>query len=460
MDSISEAAAEPESIVVHPIQRCNDDILSIIFEWLTRDHSTRRIHRAAPLLKVCRRWRQVALQTPEIWRHFDIDLICSIPLFRKQWDWLVSMRPVAPDSIHFYNIKPGYMNHALFNLWSHCGIFSLEKITLLEFLFLRSSTLPEIANPAIALPNTLIDCLWVNAIVCINSYSTRAPWEIDQLLERFPHVRYLRLTRLSNFSFQPRNVFLNTTYLHIRKCVEVSILPGLSSFVNLEKLQIEYTTIPEKSVVLTTTIRLPALRWLSIYESPWFPWTKLDCPSLHAVTGEESVSDPMIQFLERHPHVREIDLYVKKYIFARFVRAVPHVEILTLGGYIGGLVEWQTTTDLVESPFSNLKRLNLAYQKPEIWLDLFESIVKTYCLPSIPAPPSRSQSPLHLAGEPTPRRRAVECFCVFNKEESSKTAKWAQSSLLSGCVRPSHGHLYPESWICFEFRWPESNQSH
>ncbi|KAG8750909.1 hypothetical protein FRC14_008303 [Serendipita sp. 396] len=449
-----EVAAEPESIAVHPIQTCDDDILSTIFEWFTCDYTTFRNHRAARLTKVCRRWRQIALQTPALWRHFDINLNRSTFSLRKQWDWLLSMRPAGPDDIRIDCIKPGYLDQsALVDLWSQCRFTSLERITLLEFAFLNSTTGAEVAIPNIALPNTRIDRLWIDSCECTSSYGTLPPWEVDQLLETFPYVQYLRLSRQSNFSFRPVNLFLNTTYLSIRNCVDVSIFPGLRGFVNLERLQIKYTTMPEGSVPPTTTIQLPALKWLCIYQVPWFPWTKLDCPSLEVLTGEESVTDAMIDFLERHPHLRDIDVQVDKQLFASFARTIPHVETLDLGGYIEGLVEWQTTTDLVDPPFPNLKRLILDRTETEIGLDLFESIIKTYCLPS----QSHSQPQLHLTGESNPRKRTVECLGVFGTLESFETAEWAQSTLLADCVRSSCRYPHLDSWICLEFRWPESS---
>ncbi|KAG8803461.1 hypothetical protein FRC18_007298, partial [Serendipita sp. 400] len=370
-----EPPTELESIAEHPIQRCNQDILSTIFEWFTCDHMTHRNRRAAQLTMVCRRWRQVALQTPELWRRFDIGLGYPLPTIRKQWDWLVSMRPAAPDDIRVDCIQPGYPDQpALIYLWSQCGISTLERITHLEFVLLRSSTAAGIAHPAIALPDTRIDRLWVDSHEYPGRSTTHAPWEVDQLLETFPHVRYIKLLRQSCFSFRPGNAFLHTTFLHITNCVNVSICAGLSSFVNLERLWIQATTISEGSASSTTTIRMPSLKWLCIYRATNFPWTKLDCPSLQVLTGEESVSDAIIRFLRQHPHVRDIDVQVDKQMFATFARTVPHVETLDLGGYIEGLVEWQTTTDLVEPPFPNVRRLILDRTEEEIGLDLFESI--------------------------------------------------------------------------------------
>ncbi|KAG8796835.1 hypothetical protein FRC16_009469 [Serendipita sp. 398] len=446
-----------ESTVVHPIQRCNEDILSTIFEWYTCDHMIHRNRRAAQLTMVCRRWRRIALQTPAIWRHFDLDLSRSIPSLRKQWDWLVSKRPAAPDDIRIDCTRGRYLDQStLVDIWSQCDFSSLERVAILEFAYLRLSTWADILNPSIALHNTSIDRLRINSCKCITSYGTNTPWEVDQLLESFPRVRKLDLSHQIHFSLGPRNVFLHTTYLDIKDCFGVSIFPGLASFVNLETLSIKCTTIIW-SVTPTTIIRLPALQLLCIQEVTGFPWKKLECPSLQGITGYESVSDSVIQFLELHPHARKIDLKVDKQFFASFARAIPHVEELDLGGYIEGLVEWQMTTDLIEPPFPNLRRLVIGYKEPRIWLNLFESIVKTYCLPSTSTPPGQSQSPLHLIGESNSHRRTVERLCVYGPTELFKSGEWSQSPLLAGCIRSS---FRQGSWSFLEFRWPESNQSH
>ncbi|KAG8804448.1 hypothetical protein FRC17_005961, partial [Serendipita sp. 399] len=223
---------------------------------------------------------------------------------------------------------------------------------------------------------------------------------------------------------------------------DVALCFGLSSFFNLERLWIQSTTISDSGGI--SSIPMPRLQWLCIHKAANFPWLELQCTSLEVLTGDEWVSPPMIDFLKRHPQLRDIDLRVHDHLFASFAHAIPHVESLDLGGYIEGLVEWQDTTDLVEPPFPNLKRLVLDRTDEGVEQDLFESIVRTYCL-------SPSQSNMQT----NPRKRRLECLAIFGTTESLKEAKWSDSSLLKGCDRTSRNYSHLGEWICLELRWPE-----
>ncbi|KAG8805340.1 hypothetical protein FRC17_005557, partial [Serendipita sp. 399] len=327
----------------HPIQRCNQDVLSTIFEWATCDNYSSRSRIATKLAMVCRRWRQIALQTPEIWRYFDINVNDRPSDIRNQWYWLLSVRSAPPDDICIKRINEGWMSEVpLWSIWQECGFFSLERIKRLEFIVTKSQTARMLLDQDIALPDTTIEHLFLESDMYPPKIETVAPWDVSRLLAKFPRTRYLKFIRQSAFFFPSSNMFTYTTFLHIADCEQAAICAGLSSFVNLERLWVQATTIVDSDNV--STILMPRLRWLCVYRANPFPWRQLRCPSLEVLTGDEWVSDPMIDFLKRHPHLCDIDVQVHAYSFASFARAVPHVESLDIGGYIEGLVEWKDTT--------------------------------------------------------------------------------------------------------------------
>jgi hypothetical protein len=75
--------------LVHPVRRCNEDVLQYIFKWAVELDDS-RFKCATRISSVCKRWRNLAVKTPILWTRIDIRTDRNPSTIRSFWERTVS----------------------------------------------------------------------------------------------------------------------------------------------------------------------------------------------------------------------------------------------------------------------------------------------------------------------------------------------------------------------------------
>ncbi|KAH6908892.1 hypothetical protein BKA70DRAFT_1279069 [Coprinopsis sp. MPI-PUGE-AT-0042] len=337
-----------------PIQRLPTELISMLMCWSLGNSrgllGKKDRYQFIVLRSVCRRWREVAFSTPELWHSLDVDISAwhddSHENFYSQLTgWFARAGEGASLRLALWRTSSGP--------WTNEQIGASSIISLLnehsyEYLSLGTTitTLLLDQDPPV-IPITTQDTLHSLSLLLSNGPALRRPCEdlITEVFQSYPQLQSLALG-LQYGTFVESHVILHACH-HLRSLLLYRAVMSIDDFVNsldvlpaLEELLLWNIHPGHDPAAVARAIELPTLKRLLIYPNvPIELLNLLTCPSLSLIDISGYVQNP--------PAVMQV---LAQSVVALIERSNLQYEnfTLALGKYIFHL--WTTAGTLCELP--------------------------------------------------------------------------------------------------------------
>lgn len=440
--------------LIHPIRRCPTDILSVIFEWSVLTGTTRMCKTALDLSHVCRRWRSIAHETPDLWVHIYIPecaLNSDIPAL---WDHVTAkIRSIPPRfTFRVWNTTPPHTEEES----DSDGLGSLEALSTLN-QSIRFNDCDRIGLLRFELPATLTDHLLMNDIhydgvvdcieISVEPVNPARSWDLAEILTQYPAARQVRVMGASQVT---SNVTANldaVTTLELVQIKSMGIIAKLARFKNLHTL--ELLSIDCRGDPVAQDLVLEALQVLKVEHFEKIPWQRIKTPMLleFLALGVQHVHKDIISFIACNQTIRHILISISEEQFRMFALAAPQLKSLDIAYGFRGLYDW-VAIGLDTPPFPHLCNLVVvAYDLPD--LKHFDALVATRC----------SASPMFLTDSGLTDQLDTISMRLFKADLRGRD--WKQLPSLAECsvTQRYPPEMWEPEWVDCVFSWERSNGS-
>ncbi|KIM24424.1 hypothetical protein M408DRAFT_27086 [Serendipita vermifera MAFF 305830] len=421
--------------LLHPIRRYPIDILRIVFEWAVLIGTTKWCKTAFTLSQVCRRWRTIAHETPDLWAQVSItETHCNYNI-AALWGHIVSrIRQVSPKITLSAWTSPLLNDNGSVDSSEPEDPFSL-MVDAIEFgsvrvALLRLELTPALIPQLMGLGESLdVELDRIEVSVGTGPNNANSLDVICFLQHQFPEALEARITGSIQIDARSASKVENLSTLELVEIRSSSLLSKLSSFTSLKTL--ELSSVDLRTDALNQVIVLAVLQVLRVDGFEKVPWQYVQAPQLleFLAFGVQHIHNDVLSFLERHPTIRRVLASISEDQFPTFVLAAPNLEALEIASHFAGIDMWDAA-GLNAPPFLNLRSLVVvAYDLPD--MEYLENLV----ISRGPASASTLVSIYHIP--------ALETISLRILKEDLKSCDWKECASLA---RSSITHKYVSGW--------------
>lgn len=382
--SVNSAEIEQLSGILHPIRRFSPELLQSIFEFTSKMAIKRKkIDVAIAISHVCQRWRFIAVDTPRLWCYIDYTLGDEGSSDVSFWDCMVSRMKSIPASIIIRDF--GVITAAEMSNYRLIRGSVIRKITFRltsieafdQLLSLPSEFRGEQIKAFIVKPPHMAE----EATEMLD-----AEWNLSDFFEKFSSIEKfdLRATSDCSLHLNTSKQYNTVTTLHLQDLKEVNALGILSTLTRLSEFRLMRTTISQHvpvGQVVSTSLRCLIINmldenylWISHLSSP-------NLVAFHQFGAD--FPEVCLVFIESHPSITTLDFGGGQSIIPRLARGAPQLRTLFVEpSQLPGLY----TSDLSLAralPFRFLEHIGIYLSDDVLTVSVFESLVRTRCLPGI-----------------------------------------------------------------------------
>jgi len=389
--------------LIHPIRRCPTEVLSNIFAMTIGPISenegyssySRPLIQAYKILGVCKYWRDVGVQCPQLWAVIPICLNDELKRIRTCWNRSVKRVKHASASICIAIRDSDYSKNDFHRDRQHFrdgfGICDLRQIPNISILRLEGCSSVEVTQalslmtlfPTGSLERFQVAWDWEREIEPLEW------WSWTTFLQRFPPFTSFELNGVQDFAVDERATFSTVKWLYLSSHFGCRLGGLLVACPNLEYL--DAGSIFETMV--SSNYQIPNLKELVVHAIYDFPWEWLKTPNLASfcftnANLDDDINDACSTFLSEAQHLTSVELRRARDSFVKVARATDTVLHLTLElheAMLEPFLRWEEA-GLTGPPFTKLKTLSLFYPergfRDEVPVFLyFDELVSKRCLP-------------------------------------------------------------------------------
>jgi hypothetical protein len=383
--------------LIHPIRRCSDDVLRIIFESvatpniLDEENGCWGWDRGAiQLSHVCQRWRDLALSTPLIWSYVSFDLYDKRRAMEsKAWAFIRRVKNIPAKimfSLEHHEENPQNPVRAVKNI-PFSLVYSVPRISAINFR-IGQGDVPSLLSAVNDFPDKSFDSLTISS-----DYSEQGDVPIYQFLSKFRPFRKLQLQNIRfgtviSSDLDDLGAFTEMETLRLYSVYNIPLIHLLQKMPRLQSLEVGccYMVSTTNGSGLECTL----LNISSLDVDAGFPWARINCPNLILLTVDlreaEVEREDFGGFLSRTKSIREVKLpYVEEAgLLARLAREATQLERLHLtyatdSAIMSILINWQQF-GLAGPPFPQLLALTLEPSRDLGSLTL-DRLIQRRCFP-------------------------------------------------------------------------------
>jgi hypothetical protein len=297
---------------VHPIRRCNTDIIRLIFEWILIDHCNPyrlRLPTATIFTQVCYRWREIALSMPRLWSWLEVSLRRDANDIEAYWSRTIERIRSCPVIIHITDLS---LSDGTKEAIEKCRLDLIPHIQTLYVVLDRPGALTAFQTCQLHPPAGDIEALdirtnWDNSRDVFGSPTVDTPFSPGPLyfLDRFPTITELRLNGFNAVTYTGEGIFPSVTHLSITN----------SEYVDLDRLCKVFPMVKQLSFsaceyfLLDQDVKWPQVTRLDIIKTEDMPWGRLHLPQIQSLSLIDFDTLPAAassMFLKSHSNLREI----------------------------------------------------------------------------------------------------------------------------------------------------------
>jgi F-box-like len=377
---VHQAEVERLSGITHPIRRYPSDVLQYIFEHVFDvAKEDLKMEAVLALSHVCQRWRSIAIDTPRLWCTIDFTLDKDDEEENMAFFW-DSMIPRIKSAPAFITIR-GY-NETTASMFGECKLMLIPNISSLalelDTLYNISDVLP---NPGL-LPGTGVGSLSITYATDIEDESAQQlTWDAGETLEKLPPVPDLFLTAPCALRVTPSVKFETLTQLSFRDLQGVDVLAILSLCAQLSYLRLSDVTFPEPTPAHITSQSLQTLIVNTLDGNEWW-LQQMSCPNLIAFHHGSDFLESSMSIFESYGSLLTLEYTSQEQLLPRFATATPLIQSLVIEPSELRILCDLQANGTESPPFPCLKELTVSLINAELTLEVFESIVRTRCLPT------------------------------------------------------------------------------
>ena len=397
--------------LLHPIRRCPEDILKLIFECAAHDQENQLFDVSTTLSHVCRRWRAIALRISSLWTQIDVSMrrddLKALRSFMKRTKVRVGTTPVN------IQIKP-YPQDEYFtqNFVNYMGLHYFTTIASLRYQLTSQRDILLLLEPPFSAETANVKQL---SIEPRKGRDQMTEWGLVRLLETFPNIEFIQLTGLGIINFDGLDGLPSFRRLHIAETLTLGLSWYLGRHQHLQELSLKSVDIDAEPFI--QDIVMPELKVLVVEHSFTFPWDRMSAPLLGVVETDDE-DDGARAFLCRHPSIHRLHYPVEISVpeFKEIAKAMVNLNSLLLISCFEGLFR-EIDPDIPFPPFPKLKTLEL---DTSFFIDLsledFEQLMRLRCLPQQSSDKTKSET--------------VSLLSIHLPRGELDLAPWRRSSLL------------------------------
>lgn len=314
--------------LAHPIHRSNADVLQYIFKWAV-DLDDSQLKCATRISQVCKRWRNITLQTPILWARVDINTRRNPADIKLFWERTISRIAKIPPTVLLTLTGSQSDKEALssfgFRGISHIRRLYIELNTKTSARYLANLRLGPLSLDQLALNVDLHAAddnpdLTSTLLSFIRKFQNLASLDICgsvlSTLANVPHSPFPRIKTLKITLARERDSMLLRTLVRLFPNVKTLELVG-SSF-----------TLDDSHDPLWTT-----LRYLTVRDVVIMPWRHMRLPNitgLSVIDFRQGNMEGLVSFLSGHSSLRHLTLLDWEEEISELLDVVPSLETLTV----------------------------------------------------------------------------------------------------------------------------------
>jgi hypothetical protein len=420
--------------LLHPIRRCPEDILRLIFESAVDPLDP--FLRATTLSHVCQSWRSIALNTVSLWNivvvfmDMETDVLKSFIQFTKRRVKSASLKELEIQVMEEYS--PEFAEEFIKLL----GLKDFTKIAGLNIIFEKSAYITLLPHFISHFPpSSSLDS------ICIQATTESFPppsWDCSGMFNTFPSLTTLSMTKLGSVILGGTDTLPQLQALELMNVSIPSLTTQFNRLIALKRLKVTGKAFQFAS--LEQDITFPMLEELEI-SSLRFPWDRITAPKLWKVIANEDAA--AVAFFGRHPTLRHLTYlaWIDDNEFDVIAKALVNLEHLDAGVALIRLCRPLNSNSPI-LPLQKLRHLDIEDTKDDrVSLEDFEELVRSRCQIQ------RSHGRGDLVMLET-------LFIMINVEELDSLC-WRKSSLLTD-VRQIVSIWESDNSLCtVELRWLE-----
>jgi hypothetical protein len=422
--------------LLHPIRRCPEDVLRLIFECAVERPGAFKM--ATTLSHVCESWRAISLRTSSLWNNLIIhmeDDILDLELFMRRTKNRLKAAPVRLmeiASIREYPIEIFDAFMTALNLKEFSAIVTLNYfLDTTAALRLLPHLLSHFAFPPVDEIFIIVDA----------ESQLLTTWDFTHLLGQLPSLKTVQLKGVGPITLGGTKTFGQIKDLYLEGASIPSLSHHLTRFLGLQLLTIRgknFSMLP-----LVDDIVLPKLQELLIRNLTGFPWSRITAPRIWYVeTDEVTGLDESIAFLCRHPSITSLhlDVWITETQFEVIAKSLVYLEHLSVEMSTARLYK-PLNPDSPLMLLPKLKTLEIDDRQDfRLSLEDFESLVR-----------SRLQlSHSQRRGDIT----IMESLKITVNTAEIDSLPWRKSSLLTRAQQDIEIWDHFKSMCTVELRWP------
>lgn len=386
--------------LLNPIRSLPAETLSHIFtmtveyreskDWTHRDYS----RNACRITRVCRRWRDVALQCPALWTSIFVDVTAEPSIIEALWTRSVQRVKQSPAFVrlsmtsvdHIDRTKQkgvGYLRRKLSESLQMCDLRRLPSISTLwietsEYVGLAPSLSLITRFPSGKLRHLKIEGFREDAVEW---------WSWSKFLKQFPRFDHLTIKGAEQFSLDDSTQFPEITRLSLVEHYACPLPDLLLATPNLEHLHIGPMLDQSHYSPLASEYTFPNLKSLYVDQSFSFSWdVQVDAPNLSFFsldTDEGGLNEDFLDLLASSQSVTTVVLNTyDPFIMplAEVSSNLLHLTIQVEEWHLLSLIRWEGASP----PFPKLQTLALCYRASADEVPAFhyfDELVAKRCVP-------------------------------------------------------------------------------
>ncbi|KIM24446.1 hypothetical protein M408DRAFT_27103 [Serendipita vermifera MAFF 305830] len=358
--------------LLHPINRCPEDILRIVFQCLVLAEHENWCKASIKVSHVCRQWRAITINTPELWDSIIVPKAHHIPRRLSLLNMVFSrLRSVAPQIMVFMlETKAKDAAKHLSLLLKSSNMNQGNRIKLLQ-LSLPSSSMSNFID----FNTPFLKSIDSFRIVAEKSLKAPTALHLTKFFDYFPLIDELRINNVPQIMIEEEQVSNTVTSLKFQGARVIPSFASLAWFKNLASLDMAGTTFQDD--MLETDINLGKLQDIRVHKSDGIPWTRLQTPQLTRVEffSSSAFSEDVLGFLRRNQQICHFGFAVVKRNLKSIPLALPGLVTLEIMGPCRWLYE-RSATGLENLPFRELRHLVIITNKR---IDDLEALVAARC---------------------------------------------------------------------------------
>jgi hypothetical protein len=376
-ETVLQEDIERISGLIHPMRRCPEDILRIIFDLAAGEYSPTRFRAALNISHVCKSWRSITTQMRSLWSSLSISYQTKPMNVQGMLELAVEFGNAKPFELIICNAgeqQEGYeivmTVQEIIQFIEDKGVISLTR---LEMELLTATLLTEVWKhtyyPSIRIEKIRISSYEWPGEEGLCDYST--------VLRAFPRLGELELEDMGEVTIGGYRSHLWLRHLRLKNAIIQTFPSQMALLRGLEELWLHDTFIISSS--WHDDITIPTLRRLSVLRTDGFMWNKLSTPLLQtlAMDDESAIAS---DFICRHPSIQQLNATITEDYVQRIADALSELTVLDLGDEHADLLLERMVT-LPSGAFPKLE--NLKFQLPSRKmpsLKCFENIILQHCL--------------------------------------------------------------------------------